>query len=330
MEPPARGDKRPAAINDPVINEEHLMSHARKTGLTAALALAGVFAASAGQAALLDNGNGTVTDTSTNLMWAQDTNLFASIYNGLASNAAKDQFISDILALTPTYNDTAAGAVTLTTEEWDTAGYAADGHMTIFGAQAFVTWLNANHWSGYNDWHLPDARPINGAAFDTGTNANSFYDGTKDQSHNFTNSPSDLTHLYYDQFQLNAQYDTLGVINPINTYGVAQTVLLFPGDNLPDLTPFLNFEQVEYFTRTYDSSTGIENVWTTNFGTGIQHLLDRGLIDLGPDGWFYIPTPAGSALVVRDATTVPVPGAVWLFGSALVGLIGRSRRKVAA
>ena len=47
-----------------------------------------------------------------------------------------------------------------------------------------------------------------------------------------------------------------------------------------------------------------------------------GLLDVEiPDGGI----DAGMALV--NATVVPVPAAVWLFGSGLLGLIGIARRK---
>jgi hypothetical protein len=39
---------------------------------------------------------------------------------------------------------------------------------------------------------------------------------------------------------------------------------------------------------------------------------------------------AGMALVTANSTVVPVPAAVWLFGSGLLGLVGIARRKVVA
>jgi len=39
---------------------------------------------------------------------------------------------------------------------------------------------------------------------------------------------------------------------------------------------------------------------------------------------------SGNSLTVLSVTNVPIPGAVWLFGSGLLGLIGISRRKKAA
>jgi len=58
----------------------------------------------------------------------------------------------------------------------------------------------------------------------------------------------------------------------------------------------------------------------------------------GPDAWIsdLANNPfAGSAtdnqpLMWADFTPVPVPAAVWLFGSGLVGLVGMARRKKTA
>ena len=68
---------------------------------------------------------------------------------------------------------------------------------------------------------------------------------------------------------------------------------------------------------------------------GVNNHIDSGLIELifGPD---YVDVPTEwnldselyslSTFLVRS-TVVPVPAAVWLFGSGLIGLIGVARRK---
>ena len=38
----------------------------------------------------------------------------------------------------------------------------------------------------------------------------------------------------------------------------------------------------------------------------------------------------GNLVLIADLSAVPVPGAVWLFGSGLVGLMGAARRKKVA
>ena len=56
-------------------------------------------------------------------------------------------------------------------------------------------------------------------------------------------------------------------------------------------------------------------------------LMVRILIDTeNTDGWFGVSLDY-SELTLRDVPAVPVPAAVWLFGTALLGLAGFSRRK---
>lgn len=50
-------------------------------------------------------------------------------------------------------------------------------------------------------------------------------------------------------------------------------------------------------------------------------------VNAGESGTFTVST-ASNAAAMSALTPVPVPAAVWLFGSAIAGLIGFSRRKV--
>lgn len=47
------------------------------------------------------------------------------------------------------------------------------------------------------------------------------------------------------------------------------------------------------------------------------------LASLGPDGI------AGDGVINIELSTVPIPGAIWLFGSAMIGLVGFSKRRKA-
>ena len=76
--------------------------------------------------------------------------------------------------------------------------------------------------------------------------------------------------------------------------------------------------------------TGV-NLTAVN-GTGLTNasILDFGAdfvtVDLGEGGGGE---PGWSATYTMETTVVPVPAAVWLFGSGLLGLIGMARRKAA-
>ena len=52
-----------------------------------------------------------------------------------------------------------------------------------------------------------------------------------------------------------------------------------------------------------------------NFFNGLQLIRDKGNLNYG---W---------AVRAGDVSAVPVPAAVWLFGSGLIGLLGLARRK---
>ena len=69
-----------------------------------------------------------------------------------------------------------------------------------------------------------------------------------------------------------------------------------------------------------DSGTGI-----TTYLTGSASGLDASNTNPLDAGWTYYYHDVGSYLV--RTTVVPVPAAVWLFGSGLIGLIGVARRK---
>lgn len=104
-------------------------------------------------------------------------------------------------------------------------------------------------------------------------------------------------------------YDTLGNLGFYDTSGNSQT-----GDGLTNTGPFSNFQPNRFWSEL-EYALNTDRAWTFNFNNGVQN-----------DGY----KPGGMyALAVRpgDVSTVPVPAAVWLFGSGLIGLLGLARRK---
>jgi len=89
-----------------------------------------------------------------------------------------------------------------------------------------------------------------------------------------------------------------------------------------DLTPFANLAQGE-------SQAFIANLLTGNVGAySAQYLLYLSDADFGASG--SRKNYQLTLNLVGNVTAVPLPGAVWLFGSALAGLLGINRRKQAA
>jgi hypothetical protein len=67
----------------------------------------------------------------------------------------------------------------------------------------------------------------------------------------------------------------------------------------------------------------------TNVGSGITSVFNGGVDPVGLAAGTYELIMIGKADFNIELANVPVPAAVWLFGSALMGLLGISRRKSA-
>ena len=84
--------------------------------------------------------------------------------------------------------------------------------------------------------------------------------------------------------------------------------------SLTNTGPFSNVQSSGYWSAT-EYAGGIYDAWSFDTSDGFQYTTGNGY-DLY--GW---------AVQSGDVSAVPVPAAVWLFGSGLLGLIGVARRK---
>lgn len=178
-----------------------------------------------------------------------------------------------------------------------TSGYNTDGLMT---------WTQANTWAagltvgGVSGWRLPatlqpdpscgmSSKPIS-FVLSYGGNC----------------TGSEMGHLFYKE---------LG--------GVAgQSILTAHNANY---SLFRNFQANPYPSGTWlEEPTHITGwVFYFNFTSGEQSYLDTGALKYS----FYNMTSPALAVHSGDIAAVPVPGAVWLLGSGLLGLIGVARRR---
>jgi len=94
-----------------------------------------------------------------------------------------------------------------------------------------------------------------------------------------------------------------------NLYNVEGITLATPGI-------FSNFQSGGYWSGT-EFAPFVDNAWFLDFGNGYQGATNKGT------GYYALAVRSG------DVSAVPVPAAVWLFGSGLVGLVGLARRKKA-
>lgn len=119
--------------------------------------------------------------------------------------------------------------------------------------------------------------------------------------------------------------------NPLTEEVVSATVTLnLHDDNNISFFNFIVFE----FASLYSGDTLID-LWEVDTGTrvimieSLIQLNDNGLLSMVLEaewGDFYFDNATLTA--ETDVSAVPVPAAVWLFASGLIGLVGISRRKV--
>ena len=193
------------------------------------------------------------------------------------------------------YYDTEADLTWLADANYaHTSGHSADG---------FMNWTNANNWvagldiAGVTGWRLP-------SIVDVGNDGCNFSaSGGTDCGYNVDTSTSELANLFHNVLGNLAYYNT-------NGYGPQ------PNWGLMNSGPFSNVQPYRYWTST-EYAPNTFNAWTFVMNEGQQRELNKGSHF---NAW---------AVYTGDVSTVPVPAAVWLFGSGLIGLVGLARRKKA-
>ena len=181
----------------------------------------------------------------------------------------------------------------------DTANtVGSTGRMTWGNAQAWIGGMNTANYLGSSNWRLP-------TMLDTGTSGCDFaYTGTNCGFNVQTGSAattvySEMASLFYDTLGNKAYYDTAG--NPNQ-----------PGWGLSNTGPFSNLQSYNYWSGL-EYAPVTNEAWMFIFGYGNQTSDDK---SYDFHAW---------AVQSGDVGAVPVPAAVWLFGSALLGLIGAGR-----
>ena len=102
-------------------------------------------------------------------------------------------------------------------------------------------------------------------------------------------------------------FDTFIDVNSATPYSDTLIASLFPGSALEGAAPL----------AATDASLGLGYDIDGNFIGGTPFDGIKGLINIG----------SGNSLTVTSVSAVPVPAAVWLFGSGLIALAGFAKRK---
>jgi len=199
------------------------------------------------------------------------------------------------------YYDNVAGLTWLADANYaQTSGYDTDGKMNWFDATTWAAGLDLDGTPGADGWRLPNTVDV-GNDGETYTN---IYQGV-DFGYNIT-THSEMSNMFYNVLGNTAFYDTSGT----------QTGCTSPDDCLTNTGPFSNLQSFNYWSST-EYAPITSSAWNFYFDAGDQGWRSKYGLDYA---WAVQSGDFGAAIV-------PVPAAVWLFSSGLLGLVGIARKK---
>ena len=170
------------------------------------------------------------------------------------------------------------------------------GNNLIYDTDLDITWYDFSHpeafWQDQKDWAANLSIDFGGATIDD-WRLPITVDDVSSIGLNITTS--EMGHLFYDELGGTAS-------NPISSSGD------------PDLALFVNLQDEVYWSGT-DFALNFGEAWAFTFDSGNQSTI------------IFNATTQFVAMAVRagDVGLVPIPAAIWMFGSAL-GMLGWMRR----
>ena len=205
----------------------------------------------------------------------------------IANAALVGRDLDDVLTTAEAYYDNATGLTWLAD-----ANYS---QTSGYDADGLMSWANAKAWtagldvSGFTGWRLPDTVQPD-ATCDIQSSGVSYGDNC---------TGSEMGNLFYTE---------LG--------GVAGSSIATTHNANYDL--FSNV-QANFYRSATEWSLNNSYAWGLHFGTGYQSQPNK---TSAYYAWAVQTGDIGAAV-----STVPVPAAVWLFGSGIIGLMGFAKRK---
>lgn len=193
-------------------------------------------------------------------------------------------------------------------ESFGVLNISIGGGVDWYTAINWIDAMNAANYMGYGDWHLPKTMPVNGLNYDT----NLSYNGSTDRGFNISapgsaypgSKGSELAYMFYNNLNCSASRDMNGNHQP------GGGILSHPGDH-----GFTNLTSYNFWSGT-DYPTHPSLAFKFGFFDGAQIGANKSLLT------------SGIVWAVRDGDVapVPIPSAVWLLGSGLIGLVGFRRK----
>ena len=258
------------------------------------LALASAFAlllSVNAHAALVSTAGGLgVYDTVNNVTWIQDGKLFASQAASYAGGASA--FVAAVIAASP------GGVIYDRPNSLDSvpnSGAYTLSESDFVAAYSVMTWWGAKAWVNY--LNLTNYAGSSRWALPTTVNSQSSSGYPNGVGTNPSQNSSQLAQLFYGGL---GQESGVSILSANNG-----NVALFNAGN-----------SYLYWSDT-ESSADLSRAWIYNSYQGAQFTLAKNFN-------YY----SATTLSPGDIGAVPVPGAMWLLGSGLMGLFGLRRRKV--
>ena len=183
-----------------------------------------------------------------------------------------------------------------------------------------LTWGDAVNWSEnltfydsvrdvtWDDWRLPQILPLNGVSYDTSWS----YDGSTDKGYNIASINSELGYMYYVNLGTQGQCDSSGTCQG-GEYHFTPNTTFESGGAGGTVTSLQGLVSSPYWSGSVLDSN---NSWLFGYHIGLQTTASS--INGYTLAW---------AVRDGDVAAVPVPPALWLFGSGLLALIGIARKK---
>ena len=213
----------------------------------------------------------------------------ANLLGTLESQQGYDTVINAIIASSPVIHDKPNGYDTGGSGIYNvsTSDFSSGGFVSWFGAEAFVNYLNNIEYGNSNQWALPTTTPDNHLSV------------------GYNRTSSQLGELYYNELNALAYPDSNGF-----NFGILGDGSIGTSGNAG---PFTNVQTSVYWSDTeYSYHTGL--AW--DFGT-LNGLQGTSIKTYQNYAWAVTP---------EQMNAIPVPGAVWLFGTGMVGLLSLQRR----
>jgi hypothetical protein len=217
---------------------------------------------------------------------------FGSAHAALLSRAGGQAYYDDVLNIT-----WLADANLADTNDFGVAGINANGTMSWNTAQSWIGAMSAANYLGSKNWRLPNI-------VDSGAPGCDWEFIGTDCGYNVDLGTGEMAHMFYSTLDNLARCTTGGSCGQ-------------PGSGLSNTGPFSNLQSRGYWSGTTYAPTPPDlAAWFFSFNIGSQEPSYQSSEFYA---WAVIP---GDSLAV-----VPLPGSVWLLGSAL-GALRLSRRKV--